>query len=190
MGVCPSRLKKMYSKISAAFGLVAAGILFRTVFHIGDNIETITSGTLVAAAYLGPFWALAVPLTSMAVSDLILGNSLIFIFTWTAYMIIGATAFLFFRKKKKDRLIIPSILAAGGASIFFYLWTNFGVWFLDFYGMYPKNLPGLIEAYILGLPFLKMNFLGNLIFVPLFFFIAQIIRAEAKEENKNKIFSG
>src|SRR3990167_2936882 len=117
MGVCPDKTINMQLKAIAALGLIITGILFRTVFHIGDNIETITAASLIAGAYLGPFWALAVPLTSMAVSDLLLGNSLIFIFTWTAYMIIGATAFLFFRKKKKDRLITPSILAAGGASI-------------------------------------------------------------------------
>ena len=61
------------------------------------------------------------------------------------------------------------------ASLWFYLWTNFGVWALDSFGMYPKTLLGLIDAYILGLPFFKNNLIGNLLFVPISLTIVELI---------------
>jgi len=167
--------------MSAALVLIATGILFRTIFHLGDNIEMITSGALVSGAYLGLFWAIAVPLTSMAVSDVILGNSLIFLFTWSAYLFIGFAGFLvFYKKKRKSGLLISSLVSAGTASVFFYLWTNFGVWYLDDQRMYAKTIGGLLDAYLLGLPFLKMNLIGNLVFVPLFFSIFSFLQMPVK----------
>ncbi|GAH00568.1 unnamed protein product, partial [marine sediment metagenome] len=35
-------------------------------------------------------------------------------------------------------------------------------------GMYSYTLQGLTQCYIMGLPFLRTNLLGNLLFVPLF----------------------
>jgi hypothetical protein len=53
-----------------------------------------------------------------------------------------------------------------GSSVFFFLYTNFGWWLVS--GMYPHTLDGLIQCYIMGLPFFKNNLIGNLIFVPMF----------------------
>ncbi|MDP3057317.1 MAG: hypothetical protein Q8N37_02235 [bacterium] len=51
------------------------------------------------------------------------------------------------------------------SSVFFFLYTNFGWWLVS--GMYPHTLDGLIQCYIMGLPFFKNNLIGNLIFVPM-----------------------
>lgn len=61
------------------------------------------------------------------------------------------------------------------ASLFFYFYTNFGVWFLDAFGMYPKTLTGLIECYVMGLPFLRLNLLGNLLFIPSTFILSELL---------------
>lgn len=63
------------------------------------------------------------------------------------------------------------------ASLWFYLWTNFGVWLLDNWGMYPRTIMGLIDAYLLALPFLRYNLISNLIFVPVSFFIVEKVKA-------------
>jgi len=85
--------------------------------------------------------------------------------------VVGLSALVLRRFKSQDlNLISGSTLFTIPSSIFFYLWTNFGVWYQ---GWYPPTLSGLAESYVMGLPFLKFNLVGNLIFVPLGFgFIA------------------
>lgn len=154
--------------------LIILGIAFRTVWHPGENIEFVTSASLLAGGYLGLGASIAVPLAIMFISDLIIGNTNIFIFTWSAYLFIGCLGY-FGRLSNLKRG--AKILRAAGlgvtASLWFYLWTNFGVWFLDSWGMYPKTLTGLLQSYFYGLPFLKLNLLGNLFFVPLSFFVVE-----------------
>ncbi len=163
---------RKFNKLIAAFFLILLGILFRTVWHLGPNVEFVTASTLLAGSYLGFGWAIGIPLAIMLVTDLIIGNTNIFLFTWSGYLVIGYLSHLsnlsHFKRGEK-------ILRAAGlgiiASFWFYLWTNFGVWLLDNWGMYPKTIAGLMSAYILGLPFLKYNLIGNLVLVPFSFIL-------------------
>ena len=152
--------------------LIILAVLGRTIFHLGENIEFVTAASLLAGSFLGLFWSITVPLVSMAISDLIIGNTLIFLFTWSAYLIIGILGFIFLRSSKGIvSQTIKATFTGVLASFVFFLWTNFGVWLLDSFGMYSDGLSGLIESYIFGLPFLKMNLLGNLFLVPLSFIL-------------------
>jgi hypothetical protein len=80
---------------------------------------------------------------------------------------------LFRMTEKAFRMTFKKIFFATGggvvASIWFYLWTNFGVWFLDSFGMYPKTFNGLVTCYINGIPFFKNQLFSNLIIIPLVF---------------------
>ena len=161
----------MIKKIFIAISLIAFGVLGRTFFDLPPNVELVTLSCFLAAVYLGGAFSVLVPLGIMIVSDMTIGNNQIFIFTWTAYIVIGLSALVLRRFKVSDvNLVSASTLFAAPSSLFFYLWTNFGVWYQ---GWYPLTLAGLIESYVMGLPFLKFNLVGNLIFVPLGFgFIA------------------
>jgi hypothetical protein len=155
------------TKILVAAGLVALGVLGRTVFDLPPNVELVTLSTFLASAYLGGIFAPLVPLAIMVVSDVVIGNTPIFIFTWSAYIFVGIGALLLRRHKNNDvNLVSAATLGAVPSSLFFYFWTNFGVWYQ---GWYPPTLHGLLESYTMGLPFLKFNLVGNLIFVPLGF---------------------
>lgn len=165
---------KISPKSLFAVLLVMLGILFRTTWHLGPNVEFVTSATLLAGAYLGRGWAILIPLIIMFVSDIIIGNTNIFIFTWSGYLFIGYLSSLSHLSdlRRKSKILYATGLGLI-ASFWFFLWTNFGVWFLDSWGMYPKTFRGLLDAYILGLPFLKYNLLGNLVLVPSAFFIME-----------------
>ena len=64
-----------------------------------------------------------------------------------------------------------------GGSLWFFAWTNFGVWLMD--GLYPSTLDGLLASYVAGLPFLRTMLLGNLVLVPLAAVVASLVeRAE------------
>lgn len=161
-------------KVIFAILLIALGILFRTVWHVGPNVEFVTAATLLAVTYLGRKAGFLVPLVIMTVSDLIIGNTNIFIFTWSAYLMIGILNGALVKKKN---VVIRQTLFGVVASLFFFLWTNFGVWALDSFGMYSKDLSGLVRAYFMGLPFLRFNLIGNLVFISTSFWIVEKVKS-------------
>ncbi len=136
--------------------------------------------TLMAGVYLGRPWNIIVPVVAMGISDFVIGNSSIFIFTWSAYAIIGIMATLSFWSAAieskgaaiESKIGMATVLAAT-SSLFFFLWTNFGVWAQ---GWYPPTLQGLISSYIMGLPFLKYNLIGNLVIVPVGFGVVELVK--------------
>jgi hypothetical protein len=161
-------LQKNKFKILGAAVLILFGIFgrFFRIYFLPDlyNVEPITFATLLAGALLGGGWGLFVPLSIVAITDIFLGNSPILYFTWSAWATIGLSG-LILRKSKKEKFSFGfKMTALGiGASLFFYLWTNFGVWLLG--DLYPKTFEGLVLCYIMGLPFLKLNLLGNLVII-------------------------
>ena len=164
-----------YRKIFVAFFLIAIGVLFRTILHIGPNVEFVTTAALLSARLLGFAFAITVPLTIMIISDTIIGTTNIFLFTWSGYVVIGVLGYWGLRNVNREKSIGRATILGITSSVWFYLWTNFGVWLLDSWGMYPKTLVGLFSSYIMGLPFLKYNLIGNLIFVPVTFFLANAL---------------
>ena len=71
---------------------IILGVLSRTIFHIAPNLEFITAFSLSAAYFMAnKRLSLAVPLFVMFFSDLIIGNSNIFLFTWSAFLVIALT---------------------------------------------------------------------------------------------------
>ena len=154
--------------------LVGIALSERLFFDLGPNIELITVATLLAGVYLGWPYSFFVPFLTLAISDISKGNTSIFLFTWSAYLIIGASGLLIRRfHLNKSKLLGASFAAALFSSVFFYLFTNFGVWLL---GWYPPTFAGLTACYLMGLPFLKLNLIGNLIFVPLGFTVFEMGR--------------
>lgn len=168
----------MNKKFILAGILIILGIASRTIWHLGENVEFVTASALLAASYLGIRWAMGVPLVIMMITDLLIGNTNIFLFTWSGYLFIGCLGYLSHLSDLKSG---KKILKATGvgiiAGLWFFLWTNFGVWLLDSWGMYPKTINGLIQAYWYGLPFLKLNLLGNLLFVPLSFLVVEKVKS-------------
>lgn len=155
------------------FGLlVVLALTERVGFDLGPNVELVTMAGLLAAAYLGKKQAVGVVLTAMIISDLVLGNTRIFLFTWSGFMIPMVAAGGMFKRWKINR-VVSGTIAGVGANLFFYLWTNFGVWALDGWGMYAKDWGGLTQCYINALPFLKLQLVSTLMFVPTAFGVVE-----------------
>ena len=148
----------------------------RVVFDLGPNIELVTMAMLIAASYVGKKEALGLTFLIMLISDLIIGNTNIFLFTWSGFLIPAFFAGNLFSKKRFKgikRVGFGTFLGLG-ANFFFFLWTNFGVWVLDTFGMYPKTLEGLMMSYINAIPFWRNQLLSTLIFVTLGFAISEL----------------
>lgn len=111
-----------------------------------------------------------IPLVVLWVSDLILNNMIyaeyyahfqIFGNVWVygSILIIGLIAYKIMQKASWKRLALTSIVAA----VLFFLITNAGVW-LSATSPYAKDLSGLMQSYIAGIPFFRNTLLGNLFF--------------------------
>ncbi|MBZ9572608.1 hypothetical protein KJA17_00215 [Patescibacteria group bacterium] len=165
------------TKILAALLLIFFGVIGRLLiveFIKIPNLEIITSFSLIAGAMLGGIFTFLVPLSIIALTDIYFGNTFILIFTWSAFGIIGIFGRLLKKRKSFNFRFIFEMTGMGAiSSLFFYLYTNFGWWVLA--GIYPLTWQGLIHCYIMGLPFLRTNLLGNLFLVPLFTFSALLV---------------
>ena len=67
---------------------------------------------------------------------------------------------------QKISLKSVSILAISSSFIFFFI-TNFGFWTIS--NLYEKNLYGLIQCYIAGIPFFKGTIIGSFFYTYLLF---------------------
>ncbi|MDD5627254.1 MAG: hypothetical protein PHW01_04585 [Patescibacteria group bacterium] len=160
-------LAKRISKIKLiiAIFLIAFGAIGRIILKDIPNVETVMVASLLAGSLLGGAYTVIVPLTIIALTDMYIGNDLILIFTWSAWAMIGFFGWLVRKKRGYSYKFILSLTGMGiAASLFFYLYTNFGVWLL--WDMYPHTLLGLIQCYFMGLPFLRNNLVSDLIFIP------------------------
>lgn len=159
-------------EIVLAIILIIAGFLTRTYLHIGPNIEFITAITLASGYFFkDKKLALFVPLGILVSTDFVIGNTMIFIFTWSGFLFSYILSFVFkkYAKPKSDfkNLVINSESLGIISTFVFFLWTNFGVMLTT--NMYSKNIEGLLLSYEMGLPFLVNQLVSNLIIVPLVF---------------------
>jgi hypothetical protein len=158
-------------KILAAIFLIAFGSIgrFFLVEAVGiPNLEIVTSLSLIAGVMLGGMFAFFVPFAIILITDIYFGNTSILLFTWSAFIIIGFLGWFLRRNKDFSFYFISKMTCLGiVSSLFFFFYTNFGWWLLS--GMYSYSWHGLIQCYTMALPFLRINLLGNLFFVPLFF---------------------
>jgi hypothetical protein len=173
-------MKRIPTAWLVAAGLIVTAVIWRVLnwqYSVAPNLEIVTASALVAAAFLSWRMALVVPLAIVAVSDILIGNSMILLFTWSAFAMIGVAGLLL--RRFRDRpvgLMLASVGAALGGSVFFFIYTNFGVWLLGDGTMYAHTWSGLVQCYAMGVPFFRTMLLGNLIIVPAYFGVALLVR--------------
>lgn len=167
-------MTKSVKKILSFLLLVFLGVVGRIFFvkFVGiPNFEIISSLALLSGFYLGGVFSFIAPLSVIFLSDLFIGNNAILLFTWSAFGIIGFLG-LAIKKGSFKKTLLQTPIFGVLAACFFFLYTNFGWWFLS--GMYSHTFQGLIACYASGLLFFRNNLLGNLILAPLtftFFFV-------------------
>lgn len=148
--------------------IVTIGVLSRTVFHINNNIEFITALTLATAYFVKDIKVSVLStLGILLISDLIIGNTNIFLFTWSGFLLMVLVGKALKSSNIKSRFV-ASETGAIISTLLFFFWTNFGVVVTT--SMYSKDISGLIQSYQNGLPFLLNQLIGNLIIVPVVFF--------------------
>lgn len=134
------------------------------------NVAPIAAMALFGGVYLNKRYALAIPLLAMLVSDLFLGLHNTMIFVYGSFLLTGLLG-LWLKKHKSVTTILSASL---GSSLLFFLITNFGVWAAT--SMYEKSLSGLIESYVMALPFFRNTIVGDLLYTGLFFGSYELVK--------------
>lgn len=148
-----------------AIGLIAFGIIGRLLLQDVPNVETITTVSILAGALLGGVYTVLIGLIVVAGTDMVIGNTTILYYTWAAWAVMGVFGFALSKYKATTGKRVLALTGAGlTGNLFFYALTNFGVWHIG--GLYPHTAVGLLDSYIMGLPFLKYQMAGTLLILP------------------------
>lgn len=152
-----------------AIFFIISGILLRLVPHV-PNFAPITAIAMFSGVYLNKKVAIFIPVLTMAISDYLLGSFLHSTtpYVWGSFMVSGLIGLYLRKRKSAKNIIVASLLA----SLQFFLITNFGVWAT---GMYNRSISGLIESYIMGIPFYRWTLLGDLFYTAAFFSLYEFV---------------
>jgi hypothetical protein len=150
-----------YNNLGTNFILFLSMFVFILVFRYiphPPNFTPVLALTLYTAIYFGlrssPFVILA-----FAFSDYFLGFHQLLIFTWGSLAIISVIGM--FGKSFLSRLALLFL-----SSIIFFICSNFGVWvFSEFY---TKDLEGLLQCFVLAIPFFTNTIISTITFGMLF----------------------
>jgi len=142
--------------------IIILAVIARIVPHV-PNFAPIGGLALFSGANFKNKIALAIPLLVMFISDMFLGFHKTIPFVYGSFIIIALIGGLV-KNYKWQSLIKASLVS----SIIFFLVTNFGVWITG--SMYQKNLDGLIQCYVLGLPFFRNTLISDLFYTFSFFY--------------------
>ena len=86
---------------------------------------------------------------------------------------------------RNHKSLLSGVIGTVLASVLFFFITNFAVWFGT--NMYTKDLAGLINCYIAGIPFYRNTLMGDLFFTGLLAGGYELITHRIKELLPQKI---
>ena len=162
--------------------IITVAVLIRLFPH-APNFAPIAAMALFGGAYINKKYSLAIVFCTLIASDYLLLYVHPFspqflnlskfyspiallhsttIFVYGSFLLIALIG-IWLKSHKSAKNILAACLSS---SILFFLITNFGVWAQ---GMYARDITGLWQSYIMGIPFFKNTLLGDLFYVTLFF---------------------
>jgi len=144
--------------------MIFAGAMMRLIPH-WPNFTPIAAIALFGGTFLKrKDLAFLVPVAAMLLSDLIIGFHSTMLPVYLSFIAIVAFGLIL----QKRLTVINTLSASLGASVLFYLVTNFASWTSGLMP-YPMNAAGLMQSYIAGLPFLFNGILGDLFYTSVLF---------------------
>ena len=157
-----------------ALTLITFAVISRVMPHPA-NFAPIAAIAIFGGALLPRKLALTLPLAAMIVSDLFIGLHPLILFTWGSFTLIAIISSYRFKKINLFNVVGGSI----GASILFYLVTNFGVWAEG--RLYQLTFSGLIQCYYNALPFFRNTLLGDMVFTSSLFGLYAFVQFMVKK---------
>jgi hypothetical protein len=145
------------------FVFTCIGILSRLAPHV-PNLTAVGAISLFMGSTYGVKKSLVVLFATMLIADSVKGLHPVM---WATYGSLAMSVFIgkYIVSKKNVGWIIGGTLAS---SILFFVITNFAVWLAPS-GMYEKTASGLMQCYIMAIPFFRNSLIGDLMYSVIFF---------------------
>lgn len=157
-------------------GFIIIAALTRLLPH-AYNFTPLGAIALFGAAYFTEKkWALIIPVLAFWMSDLLLNNITYaayyegftwftngMLYTYGSIAMIVVLGYYLLKKITFGRVLT----GAFGASVIFFIISNFGVWISG--SMYPLTMEGLITCYTAAIPFFHYTIAGNIIYSAVLF---------------------
>mgnify|MGYP001488463354 CR=1 FL=1 len=144
-------------------------VISRLIPHL-PNFTPITAVSIFIFAYVSKryFW---IPILILLISDIFIGvyDIRLMLAVYLSFVLVGFLGY--FLKNKRSILRILTVSLSG--SVFFFLTTNFAVWI--FSSWYEKDFVGLLNCYILGVPFFRNMILADFVYLFSFFYLSEYI---------------
>jgi len=151
-------------KQSIPIGLILILSFSRLIPHPPNFTPIIAVAIMSGYFFKNINLSVAVLLIAMFISDLFIGFYENLIFVYASLLLITLVFYKIANKINFKNLIIYGFVG----SLIFFIVSNFGVWALGSLGpndiAYDKSLNGLIECYILAIPFFGNTYLSTIIF--------------------------
>lgn len=145
-----------------ALAIVVFAVISRVLPH-PPNFAPIAAIAIFSGAILPRRLALTLPLLAMIISDYFIGfHSLIFV-TWGSFVLMALIASYGMKKINISSVIGYSLLG----SVLFFVLTNFAVWAEG--SLYPRTVDGLINCYVLAVPFFRNTLISDLFYSGILF---------------------
>ena len=138
--------------------LILILIISRLIPHPPNFTPIISVAIISSYFFKDKFLSILVLMISMILSDFLIGfhKNIFFV-----YLSLVTITLVFYNLREKINFKSMFLFGFFG-SLIFYLISNFGVWILG--TMYEKNFSGLLNCYIMAIPFFKNTFLSTLFF--------------------------
>ena len=144
-------------------GIVLAAAAARLLPHPWNFTPIGAMALFGGAQFANKRAAFLLPLSALFLGDLVLGLHKLMPFVYGCFALTVCLGFWVRQNRSAGRIVIASLTSA----IVFFLVTNFSVWAcLD---TYPRNVTGLVECYVAGLPVLRNGLFGDLFYAGVLF---------------------
>lgn len=150
---------------------VLIGVSFRLLSH-PPNFTPIFAIILFGGIYFSRKIAFTIPILIIFISDIFIGyyDITLMIFVYGSFLLCIFLSFYLKKYKTWQIVLGGSFLTA----IIFFSLTNFAVWI--FTPWYEKTFSGLIQCYLMALPFFRNTLLGNFFYGSVFFGAYEAVR--------------
>lgn len=139
--------------------LLILGISARLLPHPA-NFAPIGAIAMFSALYVPRRFALVVPVIALFISDIVIGlyDWRIMVAVYGSSLVMGVFGLIACRRRSVTRVLGYTLL---GSLAFFFI-TNAAVWL--FGTMYPHTLSGLMESYVMAIPFFRNSIAGDIFY--------------------------
>jgi len=154
-------------KLVFVLGIIALFAGMRILFTGAPNVSPVAAFALFGATMFRKNWMVfLLPVAVMFASDWFVGfyDIVTMSFVYGSFLLVALIGFSLRRSAKMHNVLFASL----ASSIVFYILTNFGVWMSGMVG-YPMNWSGLVQSYVMAVPFFRNEVVGTLGFSVLFF---------------------